>query len=710
MADVSTTTHPIPSSNADVLEFNAKKIDEFSSSDNETYTDRGGVDRKTVYGMNQQVNNAIATISGNYIGIHTIGLEFNSYNDYSVYNGVEYRPRSTTTLPYTATSNDPTAEADYLKPWSDELATVAIANNTTVDDVAYLEVGDTYAGQRFLLSASQNVAYHFESGVLGELVSVGLVNDNYIEITTSDGVYEGYSTSIDLTETWIFGSVSDMLGESYNGLYAKLPVGSVVSTGSTTWKIVTSDKGWELGAADGRYALPLNGVYLTDLGADPEEGNDASDAFDLALANYNVSTKARFAIVLNGGKFNVSRQIALGVHHSRLKISGGLATITATSDMDSVITWPNTSDLEIKDIIFNLGTGVSIADAVVDGGNSGTSDKAIRTKLNNLQGHNVSGAPIFLRMTQEWEFKLENIRVDHDVSGQTGTCIQLRSCVNGQIKTPEVGYSAVGVQFSKSPDVAYSCEGIDLVAPVLTYAAIGLKGDNVTALNAYGGVLDFCLTRAWEFTNGSDVAFFGTWFANRSDSGASGTLGISQPTFDSIKLVGCHFVNNHPTNAWNALSLNSPSCKVTDNTSSGQLSTGIVLSDAQISGNDFIDSSRNQCVTAVQKAPAGSGNAAVTRVESGETDNAADKLLTSYIFSAPQINASTIFSIDTFRGATADQIYAQFGWNGAYKFKFDMAAGDIRILSAGRGIVLTSPDGSTTKLLRLSNAGALELL
>lgn len=127
MADTSTTKYPIPSANPDVLEYNAKRIDEFVTSSDQTYTDRGGIQRKTISGVQDAIDSAIGNISGDYLGAHAEGLLFEDYNDYSVYNGVEYRVRSGVILPYESTSSDPTTEATYLRPFSDKIVTGSIA-------------------------------------------------------------------------------------------------------------------------------------------------------------------------------------------------------------------------------------------------------------------------------------------------------------------------------------------------------------------------------------------------------------------------------------------------------------------------------------------------------------------------------------------------------------------------------------------------------
>ncbi|HBN6298493.1 TPA: hypothetical protein L3N11_000925 [Vibrio parahaemolyticus] len=467
-----------------------------------------------------------------------------------------------------------------------------------------------------------------------------------------------------------------------NSLVAKqdLEIGDKWSTGVTTWKVVDSDRGWDT-ATPGLYVIPLNGLFAEDIGADPNGVGDSSDAFEFAISKYNNDSKHRFTLVLASGDFNISRQIALHPLCSRFRASGGGASITATSNMDSCITWPHISDVSLKDIEFKLAPGVVIQNAIIDGGlDSGTEEKSVRTKLTNLSAFDIANSPMFIRLTQEWEFKLKNIRSDHSVANKTGTNIQFRSCVNGQVSGAEVGYSQIGIQFSKSPHVSYQCEGIDLIAPVTTYASIGLKGDNITSLKVLGGVLDFCKTRAWEFTNGSDVSFNGTWFANDSDSDDSGTLGISQPSFSNIKLTNTHFVNNKAT-AWDCVSLNSPNCKLYGNTSDGLLNTGLLLPDADFSGNSFIPSVRNIAITDSQIAPAGAGNAAVKQMQSGENTFASGRLLHRNEWSAPHINAAAKWTQDTKCGNFSDQVVVDWSWNEVLKYRFELATGNFRLYS-----------------------------
>ena len=509
----------------------------------------------------------------------------------------------------------------------------------------------------------------------------------------------------DPSQAYAFDGVVEMMATTTVFLVDKK-----LTTGNTTWRVTTNNRGWALGVT-GLYALPLNGVSLEDLGGDPNNGNDSSDAWELAISQYLILTKQRFTVVLNAGDYNISRRIRLSTQCEKFKIVGEGATLTATADMDSMLSWPHIAGVEVSDIQYKINGGVTIATAIIDGGRQdGSGAKTLRAKLTNQQAFNVPTAPVFIRLTQAWEFKIVNARSDHDTTSQIGTNIKLLSCVNGQIDKMEVGYSSIGVHFTNSPDVSYKCEGIDLIAPVTTFAEVALKGDNIVALKVLGGVLDFCLIRAFEFSNGFDVVFHGTWFANRADSGSTGTMGLSLPGFNSVKLLGTHFVNNHPTNSWDAVSLNSAGCKLYGNTKEGSFTAGLVLSDADYRGNDFLLEDRTQATVSTQIAAAGAGNIAIHSVQSGETQNSADRLLNRLEFRAPQISSTARWEMDTYRGAFSDQVYVKLAQKGADSFKINFPSGNIECLRDGKGILLTSPDGLVTKQIQLSNAGTLVVI
>jgi hypothetical protein len=73
-------------------------------------------------------------------GIWAAGVEFTAYNQYMVKNGVTYKPKKTTTLPYVTRSDDPTyfssTDGDYVQPF--EIETLDL-HYFTIIDAGYTE-------------------------------------------------------------------------------------------------------------------------------------------------------------------------------------------------------------------------------------------------------------------------------------------------------------------------------------------------------------------------------------------------------------------------------------------------------------------------------------------------------------------------------------------------------------------------------------------
>ena len=97
-------------------------------------------------------------------------------------------------------------------------------------------------------------------------------------------------------------------------------------------------------------------------------------------------------------------------------------------------------------------------------------------------------------------------------------------------------------------------------------------------------------------------------------------------------------------------------------------------------------------------------------MQSGETQNSADRLLNRLEFRAPQISSTARWEMDTYRGAFSDQVYVKLAQKGADSFKINFPSGNIECLRDGKGILLTSPDGLVTKQIQLSNAGTLVVI
>lgn len=502
-----------------------------------------------------------------------------------------------------------------------------------------------------------------------------------------------------------FDSIQDMLATT------DLEIGQKVSTGGSIWRITTSNKGWPLDNGV-QYALPLNGVYVEDAGADPLGANDSYAAFEFVRSKFDADNKRRFTMCLGGGDYKVSQEVALSGNNSYFRISGGGgATITATANMDAIISWPMINTVRISGIRFAHASGVAISSGIIYGGKAVSASKTTRHIIRDVEAYNVPGAQAFILMKQVWESKFINIRSDHDVSGMTGTNIKLLSCVNNEFSGVEVGYSSIGIHFSKSDDVTYKCEGINFTG-ITTFAKTAVKGDFITALRIKG-VFDFCETVAMEFTNGADVQV-NAWMANTSSSSSGGALVVSLPSFSGIKITGSHFVNNAAV-TYSAASINSPNSKIIGNTGQN-CQPGFRYSGAggpvEDWGNNFgLAQTQGNVISGISTTLWGdSGSAPLMRIRSGKTDPIAGQLLGRIELTAPDVNANNSVQIDAVQGNFGDVVSLKIGYNGTPKFNLDVVGGDLEILTAGRGIRLKSPNGSVSRLLRINDAGNIELI
>ena len=502
----------------------------------------------------------------------------------------------------------------------------------------------------------------------------------------------------------VFSSIQAMLSAT------DLILGQKVSTGASVWKISTSTKGWQLNNGT-QYAIPLTGVYVEDAGADPMGAVDSYPAFEFARSKFSANDKRRFTLCLGGGDYLLSQELALSGDNSYFRINGAGATITASANMDAVISWPMIASVRVNGIRFAHKTGVVITSGIIYGGKETSSSKTIRHIIRDVEAYNVPGAPVFILMKQTWESKFINIRSDHDVSGMTGTNIKLLSCVNNEFSGIEVGYSSIGIHFSKSSDVTYKCEGINFTG-ITTFAKTAVKGDFITALRIKG-VFDFCETVAMEFTNGADVQV-NAWMANTSSSSSGGSLIVSLPSFSGVKVTGSHFVNNAAV-TYSAASINSPNSKIIGNTGQS-CQPGFRYSGdggpVEDWGNDFgIAQTQSNVISGISSTLWGdAGYAPLMRIRSGKPGPVSGQLLSRIELTAPDVNANNSVQIDAVQGNFGDVVSLKIGYNGTPKFNLDVVGGDLEILTAGRGIRLKSPNGGVTRLLRINDSGNIELI
>ncbi len=100
--------------------------------------------RKTLPSLEAEYLEAIRSAGGVTLGVWASGVTtFTQYNEYAVYNGIPYKPRTTTTLPYVAQGVDPTLEPDAsnVQPYV-ELSSGSLPNYT---DILYRDSGGNSA-------------------------------------------------------------------------------------------------------------------------------------------------------------------------------------------------------------------------------------------------------------------------------------------------------------------------------------------------------------------------------------------------------------------------------------------------------------------------------------------------------------------------------------------------------------------------------------
>ncbi len=114
-----------------------------------TSTNRTGGVNKTLDALEADYLEAIQGAGGESIGTWTAGITtFTKYNEYAVYNGIPYKPRTSATLPYVAQGADPTIGPDdaNVQPYQEitEAQVVALVKGTLPEltDVIYSSIAD----------------------------------------------------------------------------------------------------------------------------------------------------------------------------------------------------------------------------------------------------------------------------------------------------------------------------------------------------------------------------------------------------------------------------------------------------------------------------------------------------------------------------------------------------------------------------------------
>ncbi len=137
------SSEDIGTSSADALACNAQFIDKVANSQDATAVNRVGETRRTLKGL--EADYLQTPVNG---GVWAPGIEFTAYNQYMVYNGVPYKPKFATPLPYTTVNADATLDAG-VEPFEIGLTGAGLQSYTgyVFSTVANMKLGLTVGGE-----------------------------------------------------------------------------------------------------------------------------------------------------------------------------------------------------------------------------------------------------------------------------------------------------------------------------------------------------------------------------------------------------------------------------------------------------------------------------------------------------------------------------------------------------------------------------------
>jgi len=265
---------------AELFKSNADLVNEIATSDEikTILTDENGKTKYTISGITQ-------AFGGIYAGDYVDGTVISELYEYALLtsDGTKWKVANSANLPYEidATTYPDPADDPNLILFTDvsELKAVAIANNTTVDDVAELKVGATYTGQHLFYSATTGLVYEIIAGLTGTATAVSADVDGVITVTIATVDYDVTNktdVSDNATDTGAVNAIimnydSGINPVVYNGMRASLQAYSA-NTGTVTISYndvvysLTDVRGAALVSGDYDNAIPVKIRYDSALG------------------------------------------------------------------------------------------------------------------------------------------------------------------------------------------------------------------------------------------------------------------------------------------------------------------------------------------------------------------------------------------------------------------------------------------------------------
>ena len=159
------TNNPVPSDATADLQDNCCIFDEFMNLNLE-FVPQGNRFGQQMLTRNGAVAKFIMTpLNG---GVWAAGIDFTAFNQYMIYNGVAYKVKWGTTLPYTSTA---TPDVNFVEPFT--LESAAVANLATL---VFDTVNDLQNGVPAEVSDGYQVRIKSRNNALFDITTVGVVD------------------------------------------------------------------------------------------------------------------------------------------------------------------------------------------------------------------------------------------------------------------------------------------------------------------------------------------------------------------------------------------------------------------------------------------------------------------------------------------------------------------------------------------------------
>lgn len=328
---------PIGTNSAAALDCNARAIDQFTNSNNDSFVNRVGKTSRTLQGIQTAYDNLAISFGWNVVGDFASTPEVGSANDVlsskSITGNEDALWRTNQPLPYTPTGTDPTAAPELGKWIAVAQGTLgAIARSLNVVDSAVIYSIDTTTvldGVLYIYDPTAQAVWSKPESVLdGEFISS--VIGNQLTTDTLNTYTLTAPTVININ------SVQDMI------LHPVFSLSQRITTGATTW-MVNPSVGVPI--SGGLFAKPLNGLWLNDWAVDETGVVNCDDSMEQMLSMAGlIGAKCQSNGV--GSVYLITRQQTIR-HDTSMNFNGATVNfVQSTTNNDSPFQMGNNTELK----------------------------------------------------------------------------------------------------------------------------------------------------------------------------------------------------------------------------------------------------------------------------------------------------------------------------------------------------------------------------